>query len=83
MRTRCRDCGTRDYAMTRTCKTRTDVCDGCYKTRGELVAGEIVTLGGPEFLEIQRAMANGRGTAKRLIDAARSNTPAPAADGEE
>ena len=74
MRYKCRDCGgaLTDDDDKDTYKTRGDVCISCWKTRGELVNGKICTPGGPEFLAIQRAMANGRGTAKRLIDAARS-----------
>jgi len=70
MRTKCRDCGTSDYEVSR--RGRDDVCDSCFTTRCELVAGGIVPLGGPDFLRIQRAMAGGRGTAKRLIDKLRS-----------
>lgn len=42
----------------------------------DLVSGKIVPLGSPEHLRIQKAMGNGRGTAKRLIDKLKSkDTP--------
>jgi len=80
MRENCRDCGKpigeisddRPWSTKTGGPLRADICDGCWKTRSELVAGEIVPRGGPEFLKIQKAMARGRGTAKRLIDKART-----------
>jgi hypothetical protein len=69
---KCNDCGnqlTDDDA--RDHSKRPDVCAACWKTRGELVDGKIVPLGGVEFKIIQRKMANGRGTAKRYIDSLR------------
>jgi hypothetical protein len=42
----------------------------------ELVSGKIVPLWSPEFLNIQRKMANARGTAKRYIDSLRQDAHA-------
>ena len=67
---KCHDCGTllTNENQSRSPLSRRDICDGCWGTRQKLVNGEIVLRGSQEFKEIQRRMANGRGTAKRYID---------------
>ena len=69
---KCNDCGTQLTIKNMTHTHRRDVCDGCWKTRDEIVEGKIVAFGSPEFKEIQRKMACGRGTAKRYIDSLRA-----------
>ena len=65
MRTTCRDC--RGDLGEQKKSTRSDVCDSCWDSRLALVSGRLPAT--PEqFKEIQRSMANGRGTAKRRID---------------
>jgi hypothetical protein len=65
---KCNDCGALITAENMTHSMRRDVCDGCWDTRDKLGRGLIVPLFSPEFKEIQRKMAGGRGTAKRYID---------------
>ena len=72
MRFNCRDCGNTLSDDNQKRSDRADVCDSCWDTRMDLVEGKVCQPGGPEFVRIQRAMANGRGTAKRLIDKARA-----------
>ena len=69
---RCNDCGcdlnsdTLAREMGFRTGGRTDVCDGCWDTRGKLARGELFPV--REIGDIQRAMASGRGTARRLIE---------------
>lgn len=71
MRYKCRDCGQPIGEIKRRPIMRDDVCEGCWQNRLDLVSGRITALvNSPEMRAIQRAMANGRGTAKRLIEKA-------------
>lgn len=65
----CNDCGggLTQETMTRR-RGRTDVCDRCLETRMQLVSGNLIPCGSPEFKILQRKMARGRGTAKRYLD---------------
>lgn len=62
---RCNDCRGEIGKQERS--TRSDVCDGCWDNRMDLVTGRKSAT--PEQVRaIQRSMAAGRGTAKRRID---------------
>lgn len=63
---KCNDCGEQFEKQTHS--IRADVCDPCWETRGKLVSGDLVPLGSPDMLRIQRAMGAGRGTVKRCIE---------------
>lgn len=64
MRINCRDCGMPlPEKLHRS--TRQDVCDPCWDNRLWLVGPSVPKDG--DFREIQKAMANGRGTASRKI----------------
>ena len=75
---KCNDCG--QPFKTERYKGRTDVCDPCLVQRDRLVAamgaGQIAP---PVFTAIQRAMANGRGTAAKKIRKALAGIVAVAA----
>jgi hypothetical protein len=68
---KCNDCGEELTKENVAQCQRGDICNPCWNTRGELVAGKIVQPGSLEFIKIQRKMSNGRGTAKRYIDTLR------------
>lgn len=67
---KCHDCGCEITKETRNNpkNTRHDICDGCWDNRGWLLTHR-EQIGLPKFQEIQRAMVNSRGTAKRKIEA--------------
>lgn len=77
---KCNDCGQQitdeNYKRDRSQTRRHDICDGCWQTRDDLINGKIVPLGGAEFIQVQRKMANGRGTAKKYIDQLRARQAA-------
>lgn len=69
---KCNDCGTVLTEENITHVYRRDVCDKCWDIRDELILGKIASFGSPEFKEILRKMAYGKGTAKCYIDSLRT-----------
>jgi hypothetical protein len=65
---KCNDCG--EQFDTERRNGRPDVCDSCWENRNWLVTQpSIMALHIEEFRKIQKAMACGRGTAKKQIEA--------------
>jgi len=65
---RCNDCGKELTSKNAGTAKRSDVCDSCWNARTWLVSEGYKVLGMDLFRQIQREMASGRGTAKRLLD---------------
>lgn len=60
---KCHDCGTPDFIRTKA--TRADVCDECWELRGRIIpAFQGGNITNSEFLELQRTMANSRGSGR-------------------
>ena len=67
---KCNDCG---LLFSTDRRMRDDVCDSCWETRAKLVNGELILIGTPDFIKLQKKMAYGRGTAKRFLDSLLEN----------